>query len=73
MAEIEGVTTKNDTRGNLAEVRINTKKNPEAIAKLKSVGLIGQTPFEKKFEEASDIDEVFDRLIQHIEDTWQPK
>lgn len=73
MAEIAGVTTKNDARGNLAEVRINTIKNPAAIAKLKSVGLIEQTPFEKKFEEASDVDEVFDRLIKHIEETWEPK
>jgi hypothetical protein len=73
MAEIAGVTIKNDAKGNLAEVRINTKINPDAIGKLKSVGLIEQTPFEKKFEEAADVDEVFERLIKHIDDTWEAK
>ncbi len=73
MAGITGVTTKKDAKGNLAEIRINTKKNPDAIGKLKSIGLIEKTPFEKKFEQAADVDEVFDRLIKHIEDTWEAK
>jgi hypothetical protein len=73
MAEIAGVTTKNDAMGNLEEIRINIKKNPDAIGKLKSVGLIEKTPFEKKYDEASGVDEVFDRLMKHIDETWDPK
>jgi hypothetical protein len=73
MAEIAGVTTKNDAFGNLEEIRINIKNNPDAIGKLKSVGLIEKTSFEKEFDEASGVDEVFDRLVKHIEETWVPK
>lgn len=73
MAEIAGISTKNDAFGNLEEIRINIKKNPEAIGKLKSVGLIEKTSFDKEFDEASSVDEVFDRLVKHVEETWLPQ
>jgi hypothetical protein len=71
MARIAGVTTKKDTRGNITHVTINTKKHPEAVGKLKDLGLIEKTQFDKDFENGTPIEETRIELIEFVKGLWK--
>jgi hypothetical protein len=71
MARIAGVATKKDTRGNVTHVTISTKKHPEAVDKLKELGLMEKTQFEKDSEGAISVEDFFKEMRKHILDTWQ--
>jgi hypothetical protein len=71
MARIAGVTTKKDTRGTITHVSINAKKHPDAIVKLKEMGLIEKSPLQKEVEENPanfmTVEEMEKRLLQKID------
>jgi hypothetical protein len=71
MARIAGVTTQKDTRGNITHVTINTKKHPEAVGKLKELGLMEKTQFEKDFENGTAIEETRIELIEFVKGLWK--
>jgi hypothetical protein len=71
MARIAGVTTQKDTRGNITHVTINTKKHPEAVGKLKELGLMEKTQFEKDFENGTPIEETRIELIEFVKGLWK--
>ncbi len=62
MARIAGVNTQKDTKGNITHVTINTKKHPEAAGKLKELGLMEKTQFEKDYEKAMPFDQFEEKL-----------
>jgi hypothetical protein len=68
MARIAGVTTKKDTRGNITHVTINTKKHPEAVGKLKELGLMEKSPLQVEIEGGSfdTIAECFDFVKEKV-------
>jgi|688.fasta_scaffold130700_3 hypothetical protein len=68
MARIAGVTTKKDTRGNITHVTINAKKHPEALGKLKDLGLIEKTQFEKDYENAMTFEEFEEKILNFAND-----
>ncbi len=73
MARIAGVITKKDTRGNITHVTINTKKHPEAVGKLKELGLMEETQFDKDCEGAISLEELREDLHSHIRKVWKRK
>jgi hypothetical protein len=73
MARIAGVTTQKDTRGNITHVTINTKKHPEAVGKLKELGLMEKTQFEKDFENAITLEQLREDLHKHKSKSWKKK
>ncbi len=75
MARIAGVTTKKDTRGNITHVSISAKKHPDAIVKLKEMGLIEKSQLQKEVEENPanfmTVEEMEKRLLQKIDALWE--
>jgi hypothetical protein len=73
MARIAGVITKKDTRGNITHVTINTKKHPEALGKLKDLGLIEKTQFEKDYENAMTFEEFEEKILNFANNLCKKK
>jgi hypothetical protein len=73
MARIAGVLTKKDTKGNITHVTINAKKHPDAIGKLKDMGLIEKSQFEMDAEGAISLEQLRDDLHDHIRKVWKKK
>lgn len=73
MAKVTGVATQKDTSGNITLVTINTQKNPDAITKLKSIGLLEKTKFDREAEKAISVEELRESLHNHINKVWKKK
>jgi hypothetical protein len=74
MARITGVSTKRDSSGSITHVSINAKKHPEAIMKLKEMGLIEKGPLQKEVEENPEdfmtLKELETRLLKKVDSLW---
>lgn len=73
MSRIAGVTTKKDEKGKITHVTIDVKKQPEALPILREMGLIEMTRFEKECANGTPIEEVKDRLLNHVRKVWKKK
>jgi hypothetical protein len=75
MSRIAGVTTKKDSRGTITHVSINAKKHPDAIVKLKEMGLIEKSQLQKEVDENPGdfmtVEELEKRLLQKIDSLWE--
>jgi hypothetical protein len=70
MARIAGVTTKKDTKGKITHVTINAKKHPEAVGKLKEMGLMEKSSLQKELEagQYDAISECFDFVREKVKE-----
>ena len=66
MAHIEGIEEIKNNDGNLTHVVIDVRKHPEAVGKLKEMGLVEKTQFEKDCEDAISVDEAFKPVYDFI-------
>ncbi|SFQ21156.1 hypothetical protein [Parafilimonas terrae] len=66
MAHIEGIEEIKNNDGRLTHVVIDVHKHPEAVGKLKEMGLVEKTQFEKDCEDAIPVDEAFKQVYDFI-------
>ena len=57
MEKIVGVTTKENTKGEVTHVTINVKKHKDKIQALTEIGLMPKTPFMERWEKGLSIEE----------------
>jgi mRNA-degrading endonuclease toxin of MazEF toxin-antitoxin module len=74
MARIAGVTTQKDRSGNPTHITINLTKHPEAVAALKSVGLMEKSDLRKEVEANPDnfmtVEDARIGSIEHLRSIW---
>lgn len=70
MAKIAGVTTKRDTKWRLSEITINAIKHPDVVGRLKEMGLVEKSQFEKDCEKGITVDEARELSINHLRSIW---
>ena len=66
MAQIAGITTKKNLRGEVTHVTIDIKKHKDKIPMLTEIGVLQKTKFEERCEGALTIEELRSRVHKHI-------
>jgi len=70
MAQIAGITTKKNIKGEITHVTINVKKHKETIPMLTQLGVLPKTKFMKEWEAAKTIEQSKNEMNDLIDELW---
>lgn len=66
MAQIAGIATTKNTRGEITHVTFNLKKHPQVMPFLIEIGVISKTSFENECENALSVEEARAQTIEFV-------
>ena len=70
MAQVAGITTKKNIRGEITHVTINVKKHKETIPMLTKLGVIPKTKFMQEWDAAKTIEQSKNEMNNLIDELW---
>ena len=70
-AQIPGVQTTHDVSGEPAQITIDLRQHPEAIPKLKELGLLPKSQFDVDFENGIPLEQSRINTMAFIDKLWQ--